>query len=268
MIRPGAMKAPNGTPSTLPRAADGDHEHHHVEQRGHDRRGQGLQPHLPEPPHLADVEGAQAVPVDAAVGARRGRQDDVGDAACLAWRLMCAPRRRAAAQPAASSGCTPDQDIDSCGQFDWRLLWFLSGCLRYLVGRRSRGRGQGHNILRRDPWGRARREHAGGEGHGLDRREGRDPQEALAGRPVGQPDRQAAGRGHPQRGDRQGAPAGPLRPRRAVASEPARPSRRHGRRGRSRCRRRARGRSSRAPTTLPAVRSDALRASSRAPPRC
>ena len=38
-------------------------------------------------------------------------------------------------------------------------------------------------------------------------------EEALAGRPVRQPDRRRARRRHPQRRDRQGAPARPVRPR-------------------------------------------------------
>src|SRR5579864_1429904 len=43
-------------------------------------------------------------------------------------------------------------------------------------------------------------------GDGLDGRTGRTVEEALAGRAFRQPDRQAAWRRHPQRGDRQGPP--------------------------------------------------------------
>src|SRR5690606_36673967 len=38
--------------------------------------------------------------------------------------------------------------------------------------------------------------------HGLERRAGRTPEEALGGRALGEPDRGPAWRGHPQRGDR------------------------------------------------------------------
>src|SRR5580698_2243934 len=78
------------------------------------------------------------------------------------------------------------------------------------------------------PWGATysvmpvRQRPAGGQANGLDRRTRRIVEEAVAGGAVGQPDRQAAWRGDPQRRDRQGAQAGPLRPRRAVAAEPAR----------------------------------------------
>ena len=51
------------------------------------------------------------------------------------------------------------------------------------------------------------------EAHDLDRRARRDAEEAVGRRAVGKPDRRRARRHHPQRRDRQGAPARTVRPR-------------------------------------------------------
>ncbi len=77
----------------------------------------------------------------------------------------------------------------------------------------SRDRATDRRFKSHRPIGVRRTEERSDDSDDLDRRSRRAVEEALGSRPLGQPDRGGTRQHHPQRGDRQGAPARPLRPR-------------------------------------------------------